>query len=137
MPNNYNPTPADIRKAELAKPYQYEMDLAFFIVQLGMSKNDFDQLTEKEKLFIRKEYENKFLHDTTWFRNAALNAIGNANRKKGKKFIDLFPKKAHRVDKDYNDNAVKNVLDIEKKKGKSWVEKIFKANNRTFPKKGG
>ncbi len=122
---------------ELAKSYRYEMDLAFFIVRIGMSKKEFDLLTEKEKMFIRKEHENKFLHDTTWLRNAALNAIGNANRKKGKKFIDLFAKKAHKVDKDYNHDAVKNVLEIEKKKGKSWVEKIFKANGVKNPKKGG
>ncbi|EOR25020.1 hypothetical protein A499_06450 [Niallia nealsonii AAU1] len=102
-----------------------------------MSKSEFDSLTEVEKMFIRKAHENKFLKDTTWIRNAVLNAEANINRKKGKKFIDLFPKKAHKVDKDYNENAVKNILGMEEKKGKSWVEKIFKANRVKSPEKGG
>lgn len=136
MPNDYDPTPADIRKAELAKDFSYERDLAFFIVQIGMSHKEFNTLTEKEKLFIRKEHENKFLHDMTWFRNAVLNAEGNANRKKGKKFIDLFPKKAPKADKEYNEDAVQTILEIEIKNGKSWVEKVYRANG-VSPQKGG
>ncbi|WP_394374109.1 phenylalanine racemase [Niallia taxi] len=108
--------------------------MAFFVVRIGISRSEFDQLTETEKLFIRKEHENKFIHDTTWMRNAMLNAEANANRKKGSKFLELFRKKAHKVDKDYNENAVNAILDVESKKGKSWVDKIFKANNI---KKGG
>jgi len=137
LPNDYNPTPADMKKAELAKSFRDEMDLAFFVVQIGLSPFEYRMLTEKEKMFIRKEHENKFLHNTTWLRNAVLNAEANINRKKGKKFIDLFPKKAHKVDKDYNENAVKNILGMEEKKGKSWVEKIFKANRVKSPEKGG
>ena len=137
MPNKYDPTPADIRKAELAKDFSYEMDLAFFVVNFNMSPSHFNLLTEKEKMFIRKEHENKFIHDTTWMRNAVLNAEANINKKKGKKFIDLFPKKAHKVDKQYNETAVETVLAMEKQKGKSWVERIFKANRIKSPKKGG
>lgn len=137
MPNKYDPTPADIRKAELAKDFSYEMDLAFFVVQIGIPPSEYEKLTEKEKMFIKKEHENKFIHDTTWMRNAVLNAEANINKKKGKKFIDLFPKKAHKVDKQYNENAVETVLAMEKQKGKSWVERIFKANRIKSPKKGG
>jgi hypothetical protein len=136
LPNDYDPTPADIRKAELAKPFKHEMDLAFFVVQIGMSPSEYYKLTEKEKMFIRKEHEHKFIYDTTWLRNAVLNAEANINRKKGKKFIDLFPKKAHKVDKEYNESAVNTILRMEKK-GKSWVDRIFKANRIKSPKKGG
>lgn len=104
-----------------------------------MNKTEFDLLTEKEKMFIKKEHENKFLSDTTWMRNAVLNAEANINRKKGKKFIDLFPK-TNKADKDYNENAVKNILEIEKKNGKSWVDLVYKANGmkKPIPKdKGG
>ena len=65
-------------------------------------------------------------------RNAVLNAEANINRKKGKKFIELFPKK-QKADKDYNENAVKNILDMEEKNGKSWVDLVYKANGMKKP----
>jgi len=126
----------DIKLSELARDFSYERDLAFFVVQIGMSRAEFDMLTEKEKMFIRKEHENKFLSDTTWLRNAVLNAGANINRKKGKKFIELFPKKANKVDKEYNKTAVQTILVMEQKNGKSWVDKVYKANGIT-PQKGG
>lgn len=102
-----------------------------------MSRTEFDMLTEKEKMFIRKEHENKFISDTTWMRNALLNAEANINRKKNKRFIDLFPKKG-KADKEYNENAVKNMLEMEETKGKSWVDLVYKANGmkKPIPKEG-
>lgn len=125
-----------MRIAELARDFSYEKDLAFFVVQISMSKAEFDMLTEKEKMFIRKEHENKFVSETTWMRNAVLNAEANINRKKGKKFIELFPVKI-RADRDYNHNAIKNVLEIEERNGKGWVDLIYRANGLKTPKKGG
>lgn len=101
-----------------------------------MSRAEFDTLTEKEKLFIRKEHEHKFIHNTTWMRNAVLNAEANLNRKKNKRFIELFPQKL-KADKKYNENAIQNILEMEKEKGKSWVDKIYKANGMKTPQKGG
>lgn len=132
MPNDYKPTPEDIRIQELARDFSYEKELAFFVVQIGMSRNEFDNLTEKEKLFIRKEHENKFISDTTWMRNAVLNAEANINRGKNKRFIDLFPKKQV-ANKEYNDNAIKNILVMEETHGKSWVDRIYKANGMKKP----
>lgn len=122
---------------ELAKPFHREMELAFFIVEIGMTKSEYEQLTETEKLFIRKRYEQKFINETTWMRNATLNAINNAFRKKNKKFIDLFPKKQKKADKEYNKNAIKTILEMEEKNGKGWVAKIYQANGIKPPKKGG
>lgn len=133
LPNDYEPTPDDLKYAELARDFSYEMELAFFVVEVGVSRDEFDSYTEKEKLFIRKAHESKFIKDTTWKRNASLNAQVNANRKKNKRFIELFPKKQVLVDKDYNENAIKNILDIEKNKGKSWVDKVYKANGMKKP----
>lgn len=132
MPNDYTPTHDDIRKAELAKNFSYERDLAFFVVQIGMSRKEFDKLTEKEKMFIKKEHENKFISETTWFRNAVLNAEANANRKKSAKFIELFPKKQAKADKEYNEDAIQIILEMENKNGKTWVEKVYKANNINY-----
>ncbi|WP_419955941.1 phenylalanine racemase [Neobacillus niacini] len=97
-----------------------------------MSRTEFDMLTEKEKMFIRKEHENKFMSDTTWLRNAVLNAEANINRKKNKRFIELFPKN-NKADKEYNQNAVKNILEIEKTNGKGWVDLVYKANGMKKP----
>ncbi|WP_187119060.1 phenylalanine racemase [Bacillus marasmi] len=125
--------------AELARDFSYEKDLAFFVVHFHMSPSEFNLLTEKEKMFIRKEHENKFIHDTTWMRNAMLNAEANANRKKGRKFMELFPKKQSKADKEYNENAVKTILEMEEKNGKGWVDMVYKANGmkKPIPKERG
>ncbi|TKC15918.1 phenylalanine racemase [Robertmurraya kyonggiensis] len=101
-----------------------------------MSRSDFDLLTETEKMFIRKEHENKFISDTTWMRNAVLNAEANINRKKNKRFIELFPK-THKADKEFNENAIQTILEMEEKNGKSWVDRVYKANGMKTPQKGG
>lgn len=103
-----------------------------------MSKQEYETLTETEKLFIVKEHENKFMSSTTWMRNAVLNGVANAMRKKGKKFIELFPtKKQSRADVDYNKDALKKVEDMEAKKGKGWVRKIYDKLGIKPSKKGG
>ncbi|MBA5746697.1 hypothetical protein ACUW9Z_001035 [Aerococcus sp. 150760007-1] len=103
------------------------MELAFFVVDLGMSLSDYRSLTEAEKLFIKKRSEQKFIHDTTWHRNATLNAEANINRGKNKKFIDLFPKN-NKADFEYNNKAIETVLEMDATQGKSWVDRIFQAN---------
>lgn len=132
MPNDQDLTPQDIKKAELASDFRDEIDLAFFVVNLQMSVSDYHSLTETERMFIRKAYEQKFMSDTTWMRNAVLNAEANVNRKKSKKFIDLFPKK-QKADKEYNENAIQNILEMEEEQGKSWVDKVYKANGMQKP----
>lgn len=133
MPGSYDPTPQDIRKAELASEFHSEIDLAFFVVHLQMSLSDYYLLTETEKLFIRKAHEQKFMSDTTWTRNAVLNAEANVNRGKNKKFIELFPKKQARADKKYNENAIAVIEEMEQEQGKSWVDKVFQANGMKKP----
>ncbi|WP_249934221.1 phenylalanine racemase [Marinilactibacillus psychrotolerans] len=132
MKSDYVPTPQDIKFEQIAKPYSDVMDMAFFVVQIGMTKKEYDQLTELEKMFLRKEYENKFVKDTTWMRNAVLNAEANANRGKNKRFQELFPK-TNKADIEYNEDAIKNITEIEKNNGKSWVDKIYKANGKNKP----
>ena len=113
------------------------MELAFFVVDIGMSKCEYESLTETEKMFIKKRHEQKFINETTWLRNAVLNAVNNALRKKGKKFIDLFPKAPKKADKEYNENAIKTILEMEEKNGKGWVALIYKRNGIKTPRKGG
>jgi len=134
----YEPTLHDLKMGKLAQPFTYERELAFFVVQVGLSIAEYDMLTEKEKMFIRKEYENKFVKDMTWLRNAVLNATVNANRKRNQPFRDLFPKKAPKADKEYNEKVIQTVEEIEARNGKGWVELIYRQNGMKIPlQKGG
>ena len=125
------------RKIELAKPFSDEMDLAFFVVNFGYSKSEYQELTEAEKLFIRKEHEKKSINDTTYIRDAVFNAVTNALRKKGSRFQELFKKRPARADKEFNQEAMSIVLEVEERDGKSWVDKIYQANGIKTPKSGG
>lgn len=91
-------------------------------------------------MFIHKAYEDKLITETTYTRNAVLNAVTNAMRKKRAKFVELFKHKQEKVDIDFNKSAEQTILEIEKRDGKSWVDKIYEANGRKRPqffKKGG
>jgi stage III sporulation protein SpoIIIAA len=112
------------------------MDLAFFVVNFGYTKQDFMALTEVEKAFIHKEYERKVISDTTYIRDAVFNGVANAMRKKGSKFRELFKKRQAKADVEFNEQAVDIVIELEEKEGKSWVDKIYAANGMRKPKGG-
>ena len=61
------------------------MDFAFFAVNFHYSKADYMALTPAEKAFIYKAWEDKTVSDTTLIRDAVLNAVSNALRKKKRK----------------------------------------------------
>lgn len=84
-------------------------------------------MTELEKAFIRKEYESKVIFENTQRRDAVFNAYVNANRKKNSKFQPLYKKKQEKADVEFNKNAAKTIEEIEKRDGKLWVQKIYKA----------
>jgi len=109
------------------------MDLAFFVVRIGMSKADYDALSETEKAFIRKEYESKIVEDSTHLRNAVMNGVANVLKKKHSRFIELWKKPRHKADKEYNDNARAVIEQMERSGGKSWVDQIYAANNQRRP----
>lgn len=94
-------------------------------------------MTETEKAFIYKAYETKLVNEMTHIRNAVLNAVNNAFRKKNKKFIELFKRKQAKVDKEYNENAIKVITEIEKRDGKSWIDRIYKEAGLNKPVKTG
>lgn len=121
---------------ELAKDYSKEIDFAFFVVNFGYTKSDYEQLTLTEKLFIYKAYENKMIGDNTLLRNAVLNATVNANRKKGKKFIELFKKKSKKLDREKIEQDINIVKEVEEKEGNYWIEKLYIANGMEYSRKG-
>ena len=71
----------------------------------------------------------------THMRNAVLNAVNNALRKKNKKFQELYKRKQAKADKEYNENAVKVILEMEEQKGKAWVDRIYRASGRKKPQR--
>lgn len=119
----------------IAKPYRKEIDFAFFAVNLGYSKRDYEELTPREATFIRKAWEDKLVSDNTLMRNAVFNAIINALRKKNTRFRELWKKSQTPVDKNQVRKNIKIAFEIEEKEGKGWIEKILKANG--IQRKGG
>lgn len=100
-----------------------------------MTKTAYNEFTELEKAFIRKAYESKIVSEMSHLRNAVLNAINNAMRKKGKKFLELFKKRQEKADKEFNQNAITIIHEIEAKEGKSWVDKVYKGAGLKMPKR--
>lgn len=92
-------------------------------------------MNEVEKMFIRKAYETKLVSEMTHIRNAVLNAVNNALRKKGKKFVDLYKKAQEPVDKEYNETGIKIIQRIEAREGKSWVDLVYARAGLRKPKK--
>lgn len=113
---------------EEARLYSKDIDFAFFVVNFNYTKQDYESLTPREKAFIMKAWEDKLVSDTTYARNSHLNAIGNANRKKNSRFIDLWTKPQDELNKEIAENNLKIIENMET--DKSWVDKIYKANGR-------
>lgn len=111
------------------------MDFAFFAVHFGYSKSDYQELTPREAIFIRKAWEDKLVSDNTLMRNAVLNAVSNALRKKNSRFRELWKKLARPVDKEQAVENVKIAHEIEAKEGKDWIDRILAANGLTRRKK--
>ncbi|RLU51556.1 hypothetical protein DIX90_09090 [Streptococcus iniae] len=123
----------DYEYIELAKQYEKDIDFAFFFVEFGITKNDFLELTKREKLFIRKAWEDKLVRDNEFMRNAVLNAVSNAMRKKGSKFSDLWKRKQQPANMDVVTAHLEIISISEETEGKSWVDAIYKANNLKKP----
>ena len=123
--------PTSKEKPDLeAEQFRKSQDFAFFAVQFGYSKADYNALTETERALILKAYENKVVADTNLLAGAVLNAVSNA-------FLVLhrLPEPAAR--------AVAVVLcwyasaafsrasaAFYPFSGTAWVEAIYKANGR-------
>ena len=114
---------------EIAEPYKEELEFAFFAANFGYSKQDYEALTPLERAVVRKAWEDKIVSDSYAIYNAVYTATYNVNRKKGKKALKLWKKsqRAKKVDEEKMQNDLAIALEIEKKEGKGWVDKIYKA----------
>ncbi len=68
-------------------------------------------------------------------RNAVLNAVNNALRKKGSKFIDLWKRKQRQINRELVASHVEILSKVEEREGKSWVDLVYQANNLRKPKR--
>lgn len=116
----------------MAKPYREDMDFAFFAVNFGYTKRDYAELTERDKQFIYKAYENKIVSWSTLARDAVLNAVSNALRKKNKRFMKLWKKRSKKADQETIAENLQTVMEIEEKE-KGWIDVIYKANGLKKP----
>ena len=83
----------DDQYEKIAEPYLEDIDFAFFVVNFGYTKKDYESLTKREKAFIYKAWENKVVSDSYNTYNACFTAFYNANRKKNKRALKLWKKK--------------------------------------------
>lgn len=101
------------------------MDFAFFAVNFGYSKADYNALTLKERSFILKAYETKTVRESTLLRDAVYNAVNNAFRKKGKAFRKLWRKVAQAMtDEEFEDNL--NTIRETEKAEKGWIAELMR-----------
>lgn len=64
----------------------------------GWSKDQYDQMTPVERLFIKKQYETETVERQAMLQSTFELAIGNVLRKKGKKYKKLFKKLKKKID---------------------------------------
>lgn len=113
------------------------MELAFFVTEFHYTKQDYESLTPAEVAFITKAWEDKLVRDTTYIRDAVLNAVANALRKKRQKFRKLW-RKAGTVTEDQRADMrqkIRTIEQIERESGKGWMDLILK--NAGIKRKGG
>ena len=113
------------------------MELAFFVAEFHFTKADYESLTPAEVAFITKAWEDKLVRDTTYTRDAVLNAVVNGLRKKSQRFRELWKKSVPFTEDQKTDmrQKLKTIEEIEKKSGKGWLEKIWQ--NAGIRRKGG
>lgn len=120
----------DAAYAELAGPYQDDMDFAFFVVHFGYNRVEYDMLTKRQRAFILKAWEDKTVQESTLLRNAALNAVTNAMRKKGKPFCVLWKKKQQKADIEIVQEQMRIAREVDEKDGGAWIDKLRAAYGR-------
>lgn len=113
------------------------MELAFFVTEFHFTKADYESLTPAEVAFVMKAWEDKTVRDTTYNRDAVLNAVTNALRKKSQRFRKLWKKAGTMTEDKQLDmkQKIRTIEAIEKKSGKGWLDVILK--NAGIRRKGG
>ena len=113
----YLKTTAD-NETTKAGNYHYEQDLAFFIVNFGFSKQEYLDLTPRERMFVYRAWEDKLVRDSQLNHDATLLAEANAHRKRGRSVKPLWTRKGEvdteemqrLVHKEKSNKGISNIL---------------------------
>lgn len=109
-------------------PYREDLDFAFFVVNFGYSRADYDALTRRQKAFIYKAWENRLISENTLLYNAMFAATYNVNRPKRKPPLKLWKKSGMRTaDPEVVQENMQIVREVEQKEGNAWIQKIHAA----------
>ena len=81
--------PSSEEEIKEAKPYRNDMDFAFFAVNFGYTRAQFNALTPREIAFLYKAYEDSFVSRSYQLYNACFTAFYNANRGKKRRALKL------------------------------------------------
>ena len=117
----------------LTEGYERDIDFAFFFVNFGTSKREFMELTKRDKIFIRKAWEEKEVRESTFLRNAVMNAVSNAMRDKKQPFRELWTKKNQPADFEIIEVNLETIEESNKTDNFDWVAEIYKANGFNKP----
>lgn len=127
---------SDPEYEEEARPYRKDIDFAFFVVNFGYSKADYNSLTPREKNFIYKAWESKQVSELSNMYQAAFTAGYNLGRPKRKRPLKLFKKKkTQKADMDIIQENLNTIKEVSEKEGNAWIKQIYKANNLRFPER--
>ena len=110
----FEPAPENPEYDAKAALFKDELDFAWFVVKFGWSKDQYNQLTPVERLFIKKQHETELVERQRILQSTFELAIGNVLRKKGKKYKKLFKK-------------IKKMADEEAPVSKDEMKKLSKA----------
>lgn len=117
----------------LVEGYERDIDFAFFFVNFGTSKKDFMELTKRDKVFIRKAWEEKEVRESTFLRNAVMNAVSNAMRDRKQPFRELWTKKNQPANFEIIEVNLETIEESNKTDKFDWVAEIYKANGFNKP----
>jgi len=110
--------------AQAVKGHEYDHDFAFFVVNFGWSIDDYEKITLKQKTLIIRAWEDRLVADSNMLASAVTVGTANANLKRGKSPLKLWRKRPKIADNDQARLDVDQILQAERLKGKSWVQKI-------------
>ena len=117
----------------LTEGYERDIDFAFFFVNFGTSKKEFMELSKRDKIFIRKAWEEKEVRESTFLRNAVMNAVSNAMIDKKQSFRELWTKKSKPADFEAVEVNLTTIEESNQNDGFDWVTEIYKANGFNKP----
>lgn len=125
----------DRQLRHLRDEYALSIDFAFFVVNYGYSKSEYEELTPMDRVFIRKAHEDKVVSESQMMSTAVTNAIGNAWRKKNQEVEPLWKKKQKKLNKEIAFDTLEKVLEVEENEGKGWLDILYAKNGMKKPRR--